>query len=123
MISIDAKDALLLAREFDLSPAKVLKQGREIVLTGAELIEDHWRANAEQTAGTHGKHYPKRIGSRLSPGFTTIEAEVGPIKPGPQADMSFEFGSVNQPPHLDGLRAAEFEAPAIVKLFDKLRIL
>lgn len=124
MISFDASDALVLASKMDLSPRLVALQGREIIGEGAEAIERTWRANATVTAGAHGKHYPKRIGWRFTGRVTSIEAEVGPIRPGPQADMSFEFGSVNQTPHLDGQRAAESEGPGIVKSFDRrLRIL
>lgn len=123
MISFDASQLSVLARDMDLSPSLVFRQGREVIGSGAEKIEQAWRSNATETAGVHGKHYPKRIGWRFSGGLATIEAEVGPIRPGPQRDMSFEFGSVNQPPHLDGQRAAEAETPGIVKSLDRLRIL
>jgi hypothetical protein len=123
VIGFDASAALLLARDMDMSPRLVATQGRRLVAEGLEKIEETWKAEAEVTAGAHGKHYPKRIGSRMLAGFTTIQGEVGPIKPGPQADMSFEFGSVNQPPHLDGQRAAEAHEQGILRSFDRLRIL
>jgi hypothetical protein len=46
-----------------------------------------------------------------------IEAEVGPDKSKPQGALGnlIEFGSVNSPPHSDGLRALRTEAPNLEK--------
>lgn len=67
-------------------------------------FRDDWKENAVLTSGETGKHYPNSITaeSRIALG---IEIEVGPDPSMKQGGMSFEFGSRNQPPHLDGARA------------------
>lgn len=67
---------------------------------------DEWRANAVQTSGEHGRHYPKSITSEAKLAFG-IHIETGPESNRRQGGMGpgFELGSQNQPPHLDGLRA------------------
>jgi hypothetical protein len=36
----------------------------------------------------------------------------------PQGGMSFEYGSRNQPPHLDGLHALDTIGPRVESMFD-----
>jgi hypothetical protein len=62
-----------------------------------------------ETSGTHGKHYPKSIDSELVFNATGVSVDVGPNSAKKQGSMGagFEFGSKNQPPHLDGLRALD----------------
>lgn len=71
-----------------------------------EAFADDWRQNAEQTSGKHGRHYPKAITSEAKIALG-IHIETGPETRRRQGAMGpgFEFGSENQPPHLDGLRA------------------
>ena len=80
---------------------------------GEEFAKD-WRRNAEQTSGKHGRHYPKSITSEAKVALG-IRIETGPESGRRQGGMGpdFEFGSRNQPPHLDGLRAL---APASKRL-------
>ena len=87
--------------------------GDELVKGGAELRE-LWRKNAEFTAGKHGRLYPKSIESNLVLS-TDIVVEVGPNPNKPQGGMSFENGSVNQPAHNDGKKAATLVLPLIEK--------
>jgi hypothetical protein len=47
-----------------------------------------------------------------------IEVETGPERGMKQGGMSFEFGSRNQPPHLDGLRAMPLAAARLDRLAD-----
>lgn len=72
---------------------------------GDAFAED-WRANAVATSGEHGKHYPNSITSETRVALG-IHVETGPDSSMPQGGMGrgFEFGSRNQPPHLDGARA------------------
>lgn len=84
------------------------------VLRGAmeavgEAFAAEWRANARETSGEHGKHYPDSIDSDLVFSVTSVTVEAGPNRSKKQGGMGpgFEFGSVNQPPHLDGLRALD----------------
>lgn len=76
-----------------------------IVEEQAVKLRNDWRDNARKTAGRHGKHYPKsitheRIGDEAA-------YEVGPDSALPQGGMGagFEWGSVNQSPHLDMTQA------------------
>lgn len=78
-----------------------------------------WADNARQTSGEHGKHYPASIDSELVFDLGGVSVDVGPNASKKQGTMGrgFEFGSQNQPPHLDGLRAmpdAEANAEALV---------
>lgn len=77
---------------------------RVAVQSGGEIVKNRWKANAAASAGVHGKHYPKAITSRMTGG---TEATVFPDPSMPQGGMSFEYGSRNQPPHLDGQRAID----------------
>lgn len=71
-----------------------------------EAFADDWRANATATSGKHGKHYPSSITSETKVALG-IHVVTGPESSKPQGGMGrgFEFGSRNQPPHLDGARA------------------
>lgn len=62
------------------------------------------RANARRTAGKHGKHYPRAIDFEMT---GPLVGEYGPDSAKPQGGMSFEYGSVNQKPHLDLARSAD----------------
>lgn len=61
------------------------------------------RDNARRSSGTHGKWYPKRFSvDKLGEAIYVY----GP-KGRPQGEMSFEYGSRNQRPHLDVNRSAD----------------
>jgi hypothetical protein len=79
---------------------------------GADRLARRWAANARQTSGRHGRHYPDSIDWEYVPGFD-IEIEVGPNPIFAQGGMSFEEGSRNQPAHLDGQRAGDEELPKL----------
>lgn len=89
------------------------------IAVGAELREE-WRANARKTSGKHGKWYPSSItSSGVSGGGPAeitpagISVDIGPDKARKQGAMGpgFEYGSVHQPPHLDGTKAVEAIEP------------
>lgn len=63
---------------------------------------------AKQSAGKHGKHYPNAMSAEAR-GLLTWE--YGPDSAKPQGGMSFEYGSRNQPPHLDLARSADIAGP------------
>lgn len=91
--------------DFDKAPARKLNDFRKVVRDGAGMLTVLWKQNARDTAGEHGKLYPRTIGyDTYSDGLT---AEIGPDASRKQGGMSFEYGSRNQPPHLDGNRAAD----------------
>jgi hypothetical protein len=97
----------------------VHRQVRGVFQEGASDLKKEWQANAKESAGTHGRLYPYSIDweERVS---TNLDFEVGPNdgksvaggNPG-QAGEGYEYGSVNQPPHLDGNRAADRLIPLI----------
>ena len=66
------------------------------------------------TVGEHGSLYPRTIGYDTYDGGLT--AEIGPDVAMPQGGMSFEYGSSNQPPHLDLNRAADDVARVFPKM-------
>lgn len=74
----------------------VTKSGRD--------VRDDWRSNATATAGKHGKLYPRTIKAYKPSQFVS---KVEPDAAMPQGGMSFEFGSANQPPHMDGQKALD----------------
>lgn len=62
-------------------------------------------------------HYPRAFtweprGTVSFGGVNGYSAEYGPDVARPQGGMSFEFGSRNQPPHLDLARSADIIGPA-----------
>lgn len=72
---------------------------------GQDIMED-WRENARKTSGRAASWYVPSIQAKSRRvGTLHYEAEVSPIGPG--GGVGFEFGSRNQPPHLDGMKAAQ----------------
>ncbi|HEY9473590.1 MAG TPA: hypothetical protein VIS06_07015, partial [Mycobacteriales bacterium] len=65
---------------------------------------------------------PLSIGYDLVARAATIEATIGPDPSRPQGGMGpgFEFGSVHQPPHLDGKRALDAEEPRFLAEMAKI---
>lgn len=63
---------------------------------------------ARESAGAHGKHYHKAFSAEA---IAPLAWEYGPNAAMPQGGMSFEFGSRNQPPHLDLARSADIVGP------------
>jgi hypothetical protein len=92
----------------------------EVIDTAAVELRDEWRANATQTAGVHGKRYPASINYKMFRSFGVIGADIEPNEGMAQGGMSFEFGSRNQPPHLDGQRAADRYAPLIARRIEQV---
>lgn len=65
-------------------------------------------------------HYPRSFtwesrGVVSFGGVNGYAAEYGPDASRPQGGMSFEFGSRNQPPHLDLARSADIIAPSFAQ--------
>lgn len=105
---------------FDLSAvsAKMVGPMRSVFKESGDMLAQEWSANARATSGVHGKHYPNSIDADLTFSLGNIEVEVGPNAAKPQGRMGrgFEFGSVNQRPHLDGLKAVDHLEPLIEKV-------
>lgn len=108
-MSIEITGALELAADMGRAAVGAIEAVTQITeATGVELRET-WKDNARQTAGKHGRRYPASITSERIPAFGAAVVEIGPDSSKPQGGMGpgFEYGSVNQPPHLDGTKAVE----------------
>lgn len=118
----DASEIYALAADLSQVGGKAVPALRSAMGEGGRLFADTWRSNAESTAGAHGVHYPKSVDSELVFNLGGVSVDVGPNSAKRQGSMGkgFEFGSKNQPPHLDGLRAMDAVAPAIEALIDSV---
>ena len=112
MIRFDTHELDALAVEMPRLGVKGAKAIHDVLVEGGEDLRDQWAKNATETAGKHGRLYPKSIESNLVIS-TDVVVEVGPNPNKPQGGMSFEFGSSKQPAHLDGQRAADEVLPVI----------
>ena len=85
------------------------------IRAGNSLAKDF----AKKSAGEHGKLYHRAFTTEMRAGFglfgNTISGEYGPDSSRPQGGMSFEFGSRNQPPHLDLARSADIIGPSFAQ--------
>jgi hypothetical protein len=102
----------------DLGKAAVaaLPAVRAVAAANGEHLAQTWRDNAKATAGKHGKWYPSSITSEQVAAFGAAVVDVGPESARKQGAMGpgFEYGSVNQPPHLDGKRALDEVEPKLL---------
>lgn len=105
----DASEIYELAGDMSQVGAKAVPALRETMAQAGEAFADDWRDNARETSGAHGVHYPDSIDSDLVFDLGGVSVDVGPNAGKKQGSMGrgFEFGSQNQPPHLDGLRALD----------------
>ena len=117
MIFIDSRELGALARDFGKISATATRTLIPVFKEAGDQLVKTWAANARETSGVHGRHYPDSIDSEMQIS-TDIVIEVGPNPAKPQGGMSFEYGSVNQPPHLDGQKAADVEIPRIDRRID-----
>lgn len=106
-----------LASDLAAIPVKATREMRGIVRDGIRVGNQVAKDNARRSEGAHGKHYHKAFTTEIRPvfaGFGTVihSGEYGPDIARPQGGMSFEFGSRNQPPHLDLARSADLIGPA-----------
>lgn len=114
----DASDFYALAADLSGVGAKAVPALRGGMALAGKTVERAWRNNAVATSGEHGKHYPDSIDSELVFDLGGVSVDVGPNASKPQGSMGkgFEFGSVNQPPHLDGAKALAANEAAVEKV-------
>lgn len=110
MISVDVSDLTRLSVELGKSQLRLARNATAVLAEAGKDLQDAWRENATQTAGAHGKWYPRSIKAKPA---GPLAVEVGPTPGMRQGAMSFEFGSSNQPPHLDGQRALDATLPTL----------
>jgi hypothetical protein len=122
MADIDASDLDRLITVLAGAEKDAASKTYPVVKQHAQELRDQWQSNAKESAGRHGKHYPKSITAEQVPAADAIEWEVGPETRLPQGSMGrgFEYGSRNQPPHLDGAQAAIQEEPKFIKSLDEI---
>lgn len=104
-----------LERDMRRIPRMVVADMRDVVREAAIVGNTVARDNARRTAGTHGKLYPRSFTWEMRHslfGGAGFVAEYGPVVGRRQGGMSFEFGSRNQPPHLDLNKSADLVGPA-----------
>jgi hypothetical protein len=113
----DFRDA---AKGLALVGARIIPAARSAMSQAGTVLAKEWAKNATETAGEHGKHYPKSITSNLALTMSSVSVDVGPDRSKRQGGMGpgFEFGSRNQPPHLDGTRAMDAIAPQVAALME-----
>lgn len=109
-------DLRSLAHDFAEAPAKAQRAAVEVVEKGAYNVKEGWAENARQSSGRHAPAYPSSISYTLSLGEAlkgNIAADIGPDKSKRQGPLGnlLEFGSPHSPPHNDGGRALQVEAP------------
>ena len=116
---MSASEIEALAKDFANAGPKVAKALYDAMKEGGEVFAEEWRSNAVITSGTHGKHYPNSITSETQLGFGVV-VDTGPESGMRQGGMGmgFEFGSENQPPHLDGAKALSWVEPRIERMAD-----
>ena len=102
-----ADEIFALARDFEEASSKVASGLYDAFKEGGEGFRDDWRRNVEASS-PHGhlKHLPAAITSETVLAFG-IEVVTGPERGRRQGALGRgdEFGSENQAPHLNGLRA------------------
>ena len=115
-MTADVRQLHALAGVFRSSAAAAQVQVQAVVERGALNVKNGWRDNARATAGRHARLYPNSISYDVRRWPGGASAVIGPDKSRPQGALGnlLEFGSVKNPPHLDGLRALQAEAPAFM---------
>lgn len=116
----DASEIYRLAGDLTAVTAKMVPALRTTMAAAGEAFSNDWRDNARETSGQHGVHYPDSIDSELVFNAGGVSVDVGPNSAKKQGSMGrgFEFGSINQPPHLDGLRALDGAQQRVERMVD-----
>lgn len=104
-----ATDLARIAKEAPVELRGVVREGIKV---GNSVAKDFARVSA----GAHGKHYPNAFSTEMHPAAGNVySGEYGPDAAKPQGDMSFEWGSRNQPPHLDLNKSADLIGPTLAQ--------
>lgn len=114
MIEFDDRELNALAVELPELAAATRRATLGVFREAAHELKEKWRAGAKESSGTHGRLYPFAI-TWDQKASTDLVFEVGPETGRPQGGMGpgFEFGSTNQPAHLDGQKAADDVIPRL----------
>jgi HK97 gp10 family phage protein len=115
---IDAHELDALADDLKAGAEKAEKGVEKVLRKAAVNIKKEWRRNARATSGRSARHYPNTINyDEENSGMRYV---IGPDKRG-QGNLGaiLEYGSVHNPPHHNGLRAADKEEPKLLKYIEK----
>lgn len=120
MIRGDAAEVYALAADLAQVGPRTVPAMRGVMQEAGDAFAKEWQANARETSGAHGVHYPNSISAELAFTVTSIAVDVGPESGKLQGSMGrgFEYGSRNQPPHLDGLRALDGMQQRVERMVD-----
>lgn len=106
--------------EHDLveAAAKATVDAVKVVKRGAGNVKKGWINNAKITAGKHARAYPYSVTYDIE----GTSAEIGPDKSKRQGALGnlMEYGSSSNPPHNDGGRALDTEAPLFIEWAAKI---
>ena len=107
--------AALLGR----TPNAVLDEVVPVMKKAAVNVRREWMDGAKDSAGMHAGGYPFTIRfDDVARTLTGAEVEIAPDPgKGGQANLApiLEFGTVNNPPHGDGMKAKDSEAKNLPK--------
>lgn len=100
-----------LAAELALAGARLRVSATALMAKGMVNIKKDWQQSASGLA--HAPAYPASITYDITTTPVLISGECGPDKNRRQGALGnlIEFGSVHNPPHLDGARALAAEEP------------
>ncbi|RNL66244.1 hypothetical protein EFK50_01050 [Nocardioides marmoriginsengisoli] len=102
-----------LASDLASIPVTAAKDMVRTVREGLKVGNSVARDFARRSSGAHGKLYDRAFSTEMHgtlsalTGGGLISGEYGPDASKAQGDMSFEYGSRNQKPHLDLARSAD----------------
>jgi hypothetical protein len=96
-----------LRRAFEVAPRTMSTAILKAVDESSAALQRDWRSGARRSSGTHGPHYPTSITHDVTIEDGAVTGDVGPERGKLQGRMGpgFEYGSVHQPPHMDGASA------------------
>ncbi|MCZ3386326.1 MAG: hypothetical protein LH630_05045 [Actinomycetia bacterium] len=118
----DVSEILALAADLSLVGPKMVKPVLGVLDEMGNATALAWRGIAEVSSGETGRLYPPTIDHTARGTFGgNLEVEIGPnaaLGASARAGRGYEFGSVNQPPHLDGLKATTAAEPRVGKALD-----
>jgi hypothetical protein len=109
---VDASELTTLAYWLNASGDRLSRPVAEVTRKTGDQHANAWRASARRTSGSHGRRYPPTIRNRFTSGTGWAESETGSSS---AATRGYEYGSRNQPPHLDGTKAFDKAAEDFVK--------
>lgn len=109
-----------LARDFEKAPAKVASGLFDAYRGAGEGFRDDWADNVRAIAPNHLPHLPNAITTEMKFAGFSLEVETGPESGRKQGALGRgdEFGSRNQPPHLNGARAMPLAEKRLDRLAD-----